>query len=631
VLFDCVTRCSYLAVEKQTDFQQKLLPTVLRLLLAHSRGEAIEPGAVEQLRASDLLTDNTSSPKYGTFLSRFQQSVFNYPFFDYSTPKTFQTDRDLMAAYEEEEASPPPWTRRDGRSVALPPVDWANLTTPAEKQFAANGSAALDLPRLAAILRFTFGPISVLPSLGKRLHYRRTSPSGGAKHPTECWIIISEPWEGLSPGTYVYDCANHTLVLVDPALATPGCVTMSPLAFSIRSRVERPMWRYRDGRSFRAVLLDAGHIIETLATLLGDLGIAISTHPAGRPAGGFAWLREPEVAFIALASSTSTAEVSKHLPSQELVAASGSMVTNPAMYFTVEQGCFRAHIVHPEVSSFLIDDRDFAILTHCILSHRGSAHRPNDRRTDVGGVLESVPGSTYERVGVLLEQSALMDATSGLSFYSELRRWSEHGWYQPALTWLEALNSPTLAATKPTQVRLSTIACDVPAALRERVTTRAFASDPIEVATLVDLLRGSFVTDTTTPVSAYVAALKVTGLQADSLHRWDGDKRILSPCDQFVSAAELVELTIGQQWLKSSAAAIWLVAHLLLEEPSTYASAHIQLGRMAQRIAILATARKLGVFQTPAIEDNKLIARTGMPQNSSMSAYLVCIGTKRVP
>src|SRR5688572_32356434 len=40
--------------------------------------------------------------------------------------------------------------------------------------------------------------------------------------------------------------------------------------FRSASHVHRAMWRYRDVRSFRPVIMDAGHIVETLLAVITD-------------------------------------------------------------------------------------------------------------------------------------------------------------------------------------------------------------------------------------------------------------------------------------------------------------------------------------------------------------------------
>lgn len=621
VLFDPAARRSLLAVEQQDDFEQRALPRVLRLLLAAQRGERLDHDSVRQLFQAGLLVPGPQRPPGPTFLSRFQQSVYDYPFFDYSTSKTFQEDQQLMAKYEEDSPPPPAWTPRVGTPVRLPEVTWEDLRPAPDDVF--------GLRHLAAVLRFTFGPIGELPQLGARMHYRRTSPSGGAKHPTEGWLHIDRSWQGLSPGLYVYDCAHHILVLGDPSLATPPQSSGGPVTFSIRSRVERPMWRYRDGRSFRAVLIDAGHVIETLMALLGLFGVPARVQAGRRPTSGYGWLREPELAVVVpeLDETARTAAPRAEPASGPGPRTSDPLVTNPGMFFTLEGGAFGAHVVHPVVRSFVADEVDFHILNHCLLSHRGVPHRPADRRNTAEAALAAAPGASMDRIERLCACGGLLSDDEGRPFYSEVRRWAERGWYQPLLTWLEASNADPEPGRSVTGLRLPVDGANLARALRQRVTTRGFARDPIDKATLQALLREGYQVDQQPSiVSAYVAVLDVVGLPKGSLHTWDAHSGRLVPTGRAITAADVIEATIGQQWLKNSAAAIWLVEHLDVGRPSTYFLSNILLGRMAQAMAIVATDRDLGVFQTPAVEDRTFAAKVGLPEDLTMTAYLICVG-----
>lgn len=48
-------------------------------------------------------------------------------------------------------------------------------------------------------------------------------------------------------------------------------------AFAITSMCERAMWRYRDPRSWRAVMIDAGHALHMYKRVAGMLGLEIKT------------------------------------------------------------------------------------------------------------------------------------------------------------------------------------------------------------------------------------------------------------------------------------------------------------------------------------------------------------------
>jgi SagB-type dehydrogenase family enzyme len=624
VIFDPTTRRSQLAVLQQRDYEDKALPAVLRLLLAHSGGK-VDDAALAQLASAGLLTEPNCQKTGATFLSAFQRSVFDYPFYDYSTPETFQEDRQLMIRYQQDSPTPSPWTPRDGAQICLPTVDWDDLTPSDGRPF--------DLRHLAAVLRFTFGPIAELPHLGLPMHFRRTSPSGGAKHPSEGWLQVNTPCYGLVPGTYVYDGARHKLVVVDAAQQASGTATDQPWTISIRSRVERPMWRYRDGRSFRAVFIDAGHVIETLALLLGGFGIGISVQSGRRPELGFDWLREPEIAVVlpeirvAGTQPVTSAEVPATHPKQGTPAVPEVLVTNPAMYFTLDHGNFQGHLVHPQVEQYTADVTDFAVLTHCIQSHRGEAYRLGDRRSTPEEVHAAVPNVTDARLQRLVDIGALISADQARPFYGEVRRWAEGGWYQPLLTWLETINSDQPTPSGHAAARHLENGGNVPSALRHRVTTRAFTPEPINRSALIAVLRESYCVDISTKtVDCYIAALNVDGYTPHSLLRWDRHSQALLPTELSVSPADVIGMTIGQSWLKNSAAAIWFVTRIDVDRPGTYFLSNVLLGRMAQAICVTGTDRGLGIFQTPAVEDRKFAAKVGLTENPTMTAYLVCIG-----
>ena len=130
------------------------------------------------------------------------------------------------------------------------------------------------------------------------------------------------------------------------------------------------------------------------------------------------------------------------------------------------------------------------------------------------------------------------------------------------------------------------------------------------------MLSDSFQVDGATNVRAFVAAINVNGLPQNSLHRWDADTATLIPSGRTATSDDLISATIGQQWLKNSAAAIWFVTHLDVARPDEYFLNNVTLGRMAQAVCLVATDSGLGVFQTPAVEDRKFAALAGSPRTS---------------
>ena len=110
----------------------------------------------------------------------------------------------------------------------------------------------------------------------------KTSPSGGARHPIEVYLLA---WnvEGLAPGAYHYD--SETSELVD--LCRPVSVNDIPSLLAHQSYFagagaavvmcpvfSRSMWKYGHSRAYRMVLIDAGHLGQTFCLVATALGLA---------------------------------------------------------------------------------------------------------------------------------------------------------------------------------------------------------------------------------------------------------------------------------------------------------------------------------------------------------------------
>jgi SagB-type dehydrogenase family enzyme len=148
------------------------------------------------------------------------------------------------------------------------------------------GRSELDLVTLATLLKLAAGP---LPHADGRLaadagSVFKTSPSGGARHPTEVYVYALRV-NGLEPGIYHYAAGVHLLEDLDRRI-TPACLVKacggqewvadaSALLFytSIRAR---SAWKYDMGRALRALLLDVGHLSQTVYLLATALGARVT-------------------------------------------------------------------------------------------------------------------------------------------------------------------------------------------------------------------------------------------------------------------------------------------------------------------------------------------------------------------
>lgn len=159
-------------------------------------------------------------------------------------------------------------------------------------------AAEVPLATFSQLMARTFGARGTgRPAPGFDV-FKRTSPSGGSLHPTDCWLVVQRV-EGIAPGLYHYRVDTHALEPVVPAIAPPqpGDTATRPLgaaaprawtvdelrAFAriavagqdffadaavlcvLAPRFHRNFWKYRNhAKAYRVCVLDAGHLSQTL-------------------------------------------------------------------------------------------------------------------------------------------------------------------------------------------------------------------------------------------------------------------------------------------------------------------------------------------------------------------------------
>jgi putative peptide maturation dehydrogenase len=168
-------------------------------------------------------------------------------------------------------------------------------------------AAQVSLATFSQLMARVFGARGIgRPTPGFEV-YKRTSPSGGALHPTECWLIVQRV-EGIAPGLYRYRIDNHALEPVTPAIRPPqpGDAGTQPLgdaaqrewttdelrAFAriavagqdwfadaavlcvLAPRFRRNFWKYRNhAKAYRVCVLDVGHLSQTLQLCATQAGL----------------------------------------------------------------------------------------------------------------------------------------------------------------------------------------------------------------------------------------------------------------------------------------------------------------------------------------------------------------------
>lgn len=116
----------------------------------------------------------------------------------------------------------------------------------------------------------------------------KSSPSGGARHPIECYVLA---WRvgGLAPGLYHYSVRRDDLDMLRRGRLADQAVGIASGQQWIRGAafvclmtavVERTFWKYSPQIGYRALYLDAGHLAQTFCLVATAVGLGPFTTAA---------------------------------------------------------------------------------------------------------------------------------------------------------------------------------------------------------------------------------------------------------------------------------------------------------------------------------------------------------------
>ena len=146
------------------------------------------------------------------------------------------------------------------------------------RRFAA---APVTIDELATLLALSAG-VQKWVRIGGRDLPLKTSPSGGARHPIEAYVIARRVRD-LPPGLYHYNAGRHALARLRnaPSIArlkaympNSGHFARTPVLVVFTAVFERQLWRYPYSRAYRAALIEAGHVCQTFCLAATSLGLA---------------------------------------------------------------------------------------------------------------------------------------------------------------------------------------------------------------------------------------------------------------------------------------------------------------------------------------------------------------------
>ena len=277
------------------------IPRETAELLSAAPAELHAEDVASFIAAGILIPDDVESPLSAT-RSRWEQydwceafyfnwATRNYPFVDYSDPAALAIDSTMMGAYSVGGPRPANFKSYAGEPLLLPQPDLAQkVPLNAVLSLGTFNVPAARRPCLAELSQLLFctaGKIGSKYWTGQGEFVRRTTPSGGARHPTEIYLInLKVP--GLQPGVYHYNVEKHGLDLIkadeSDAIGAAALAAIPDLEDRSRidchailvftSLVERSMWRYRDSRSYRVILIDVGHAVMNFRCCCEAFGLA---------------------------------------------------------------------------------------------------------------------------------------------------------------------------------------------------------------------------------------------------------------------------------------------------------------------------------------------------------------------
>ena len=611
------TRKSLLAVGKD-----RVPPILFALLSAASSSDSVTTRPIADVRTLDILRQNklllieesAQKAPVSTVASAtdlYHRYVWDYEFADYATPGWRERDHDRMVAYEAVEHRPPLFTDRAGARHSLPEIDTTVFSgTP----------QTLSLDNLSYLLKIGFGATSFSEE-GSGQWMRKTSPSGGARHPTDAMVSIPGHMGPIAPGLYYYDPASHSLIEAEDGRLSSAeyredtSGQASFVQIMLLSRVERAMWRYRDCRSFRAIAIDAGHVLETLCLVAEGMRLCVKTHTKTAASDCLPfWLHEPELCSVIISTDDLRmddclknglgARLDRPVLSQDFENAwppEQEWVTTPFLFISFAGGML-GNVVWPARTRCAIDLDDFRILEHCIPSSR--ADRPNTTtqivmRFDVDSI----------RIRKLVENGLLIPRELFVRLAKGVARWVDKNWYIALLCIAEGRASTEVLVTRGRpESRIPLYRRDIEIVSRlllTRTTTRRFAQRPLS-ANLATLVLGS-VEQLKVAFEISIAAVCLSRVEGSSEGSvlFVAEGRTKFACQNRLICRETLQLACaGQTAPVEASIVIWLIQKACPEEPDKYLPSLTKLGQAGQSLCLKATELGLGVFVSPAVRDS---------------------------
>ncbi|WJV26255.1 MULTISPECIES: SagB/ThcOx family dehydrogenase [Pseudomonas] len=571
-------------------------PKLIKILKEASSCEGALLHGMDVLTDKELLLSDpgsSSTKKSDRFLDYYHEFVHGYVFHNYDSVERFEKDREQMNEYGKIASPPDVYTQRASElpRFSLPSPKMELRTIDSEMQLLSNILSGAFLA-VGQIDGGDFGP-----------WLRKASPSGGARHPIEALVIINGI-EGIPDGVYYFDPPGHQLIYKKAYCHTPN---ERRLSLVISARVERPMWRYRESRSFRAIFLDAGHCIETLHQLSAAYGGSLTEELITQDL--FSELDLQDIPLCGFSINKRAARIEHAVTLQAIKAdatheskkvnSSTHYTTNPFLWCYFTQGTLIGVTSFPAEAKILLDDAMFRVLNYAQASKRGD--RPSTP-ADIS-LSQDVP---IKLVDNLIRSGLLLERETVRNLYGEAAHWIAHGWYQNLLVYLEYRSKKFNSESFIGHTFFHQVECAEPnhlwqALSKERKTTRKFSTALVDhdraLAVMTPCL--NLLNDCD---ALQLFHLKRTDENLFDMETWNKQDRCFVSLKQIASSL-LEDAVIGQRPVTQASDIYWFTASIEGLNSVDYVNTLLRLGMLMQKVCISCAHMKLGLFITPASND----------------------------
>ncbi|MEV1117163.1 SagB/ThcOx family dehydrogenase [Actinosynnema sp. NPDC049800] len=582
--------------------------------------------------------------------------AFDYPCVDYSEAAAIGIDqsrmRDYQAVEPDDDRYKEDYLERPGIDVPEPHKDIIE-STPASTFW--TGSALkrpLSEDAFLATVSLAFGVIRErVPITDSAPLLRRTSPSGGGRHPTEGYVAVRQV-PGMRSGWYHVTTRPLSLRLVRsdgvdektirsvfPNIASAAAIVV------VTSVFERNMYRYREPRTFRTVHMDAGHVAGTVRLAAESAGLRAvvddaTDAPTVESLLGLDGMAEGYLMSVGLWGGVES-ETTEARPAEP---------AEPAIIHALPPEPIRPDGVHWPVGTRIrpvaqVDKAEIEVAD--TVTGRTTRHLPVDLAEAI--LRDERPHADLADPADEVRRAALVPG---------LRHWQRRGWHpsdqlyvasrrpggRPAAADADPSGAP--APTEPPggrQVALPDPAdpADVPISrlLLSRRSGRSYVRRPVPAAVLSGLLRYGLahLRDGDDAIGAgwviCVAAYRVSGVEPGAYRYHPREHSI-----ELVRAGDLrTDMIAALQGMRSPSSASWTLG-LVADFPAYQRrrpgetglrSLYTWSGAVAQDLIVLGAGYGLSTLVTPAQQDSAYLAMHGLSRRRHGPIYTLTMGVSR--